>query len=164
MKLLLDILRSLFGMKPAECGVLPPVREVEDEVVNNPAQFEYFTTMEYIGPHFTQEMPDTFRQNMLELLGCIDVLRREYGKPMVVTSGWRPPAYNEEIGGAKNSAHITCQAIDIKDLDGSLKAWLKENTAWLVTLDLYMEKGKYTPTWVHLQTRPTKSGRRVFIP
>jgi hypothetical protein len=30
--------------------------------------------------------------------------------------------------------------------------------------DLYMEDPLYTTTWVHLQTRPTKSGSRVFKP
>lgn len=41
-------------------------------------------------------------------------LRREYNKPIVITSGYRSASYNEMIGGAKGSAHLLGRAVDIQ--------------------------------------------------
>lgn len=41
-------------------------------------------------------------------------LRDAYGKPIIVTSGYRSPELNKAIGGAKNSQHMRGQAADIK--------------------------------------------------
>ena len=68
-------------------------------------------------PHFPHEelsckgsgecrMDNTF---MLKLVN----LRKAYGKPMTVTSAYRSPEYNSNIGGAKGSAHVQGKAVDI---------------------------------------------------
>ena len=38
--------------------------------------------------------------------GFIQALRDKLGIPLVVTSGYRYPAYNKEIGGSENSFHM----------------------------------------------------------
>jgi hypothetical protein len=81
-----------------------------------------------------------------------------------VSSGYRPPSVNRRVGGAPNSAHLTCEAVDLRDMGGTLGKFLVKRQDLLVTHDLYMEDPKVTTTWVHLQTRPTKSGSRVFKP
>ena len=43
----------------------------------------------------------------------LDPLRERYGKPIYVNSGYRCPALNALVGGAKNSAHLRGQAADI---------------------------------------------------
>jgi len=43
----------------------------------------------------------------------LDGLRELYGKPIIITSGYRTPEYNKLIGGANNSAHIYGKAADI---------------------------------------------------
>lgn len=53
--------------------------------------------------------------NLKEL--CINVLepiRLKLGKPLQITSGYRSPALNKAIGGAKNSQHVEGKAADIK--------------------------------------------------
>lgn len=40
-------------------------------------------------------------------------LREDYGKPMIVSSGYRDISYNTVIRGARNSAHIYGKAVDI---------------------------------------------------
>lgn len=48
---------------------------------------------------------------------CKDVLeplRVRLGRPMVITSGYRPPWLNTLIGGSKTSAHMFGRAADIK--------------------------------------------------
>lgn len=102
-------------------------------------------------------------QNLTRLLTAINFLQAHWWpRPMVVTSGYRPGTYNKTAGGALSSAHITCEAIDIRDTNGELKAFLAHNINILAQCNLYMEHPDATPTWCHLQTRPTKE--RVFKP
>lgn len=43
----------------------------------------------------------------------LDPLRSHLGRPVIITSGYRSPALNKAIGGAKNSQHALGQAADI---------------------------------------------------
>lgn len=103
-------------------------------------------------------------ENLVNLLSKVNVLRELWGKPMIVTSGYRPKALNAKAGGAPNSHHMHCAAIDIADPDGSLKAWLLADLPRLERLGLWMEDPSYCQGWCHLQIFPPSSGKRVFIP
>ena len=46
----------------------------------------------------------------------LDPLREAYGKPIIVTSGFRCKLLNDMVGGAKNSQHTTGMAADIRTL------------------------------------------------
>ena len=81
-----------------------------------------------------------------------------------VNSGYRTPEINASAGGAKASKHMTCQAVDLSDEDGELGEWLDGNQKALEECKLWMEHKSKTPTWVHVQTVPPKSGKRVFYP
>jgi uncharacterized protein YcbK (DUF882 family) len=102
------------------------------------------------------------KANLDRLVVAVNIIRKAYNKPMKVSSGYRPGIYNLKAGGAKRSAHLTCEAVDFRDQDGSLAAWCENNLQILVNAGLYMENSAFTPGWVHLQTRPTKN--RIFIP
>ena len=43
----------------------------------------------------------------------LDKIRGEYGKPMVVKSGYRCKKHNDEVGGVPESAHVDGVAADI---------------------------------------------------
>ncbi len=43
----------------------------------------------------------------------LEPLREEIGRPIVISSGYRPPALNRLIGGATNSQHTKGEAADI---------------------------------------------------
>ena len=82
-----------------------------------------------------------------------------------VSSGWRPPAVNAGVAGAsRTSKHLSCQAIDLEDEDGSLDAWCLAHLEVLEELGLWLEAPEATPGWCHLQTVPPRSGNRVFEP
>lgn len=60
--------------------------------------------------------------NMEELIkNVLDPLREAYGNPINVNSGFRCPALNKAVGGAKNSEHMTgCAAdIDVHSIQGN---------------------------------------------
>ena len=41
------------------------------------------------------------------------LLREKLNQPMVISSGYRTPEYNQRIGGSSKSAHILGKAVDV---------------------------------------------------
>jgi len=108
-------------------------------------------------------------KNLSILLQRINEIRNAYGKPMVVTSGLRSESDQDLLiaqkkTNAKHSKHLAGLACDIKDCDGELKAWIKQNVKALEVIGLWCEDFAYTPTWVHFQCSSPLSGKRFFIP
>lgn len=52
-----------------------------------------------------------------ELIVMLNAIRSRYGKPIVVTSGYRSPEHNAAVGGVKNSYHTLGLAADIRPLN-----------------------------------------------
>ncbi len=105
------------------------------------------------------------RVNQLLKRAAKQVPLRDAGITATVSSGWRPQTINATVpGAAKNSKHIYCLAIDLDDRDGRLDAWCMVNLTALEELGLWLEHPEATPGWCHLQTRPPRSGNRVFYP
>jgi putative chitinase len=70
-------------------------------------------------------------ENILILANELEKIRKEWGTPIGVTSWYRPPAVNQEVGGARNSMHLTGLAADIYPINGDgmeFESWLM--TAW----------------------------------
>ena len=59
------------------------------------------------------------------LVRALEDIRTRAGMPITVTSGYRPPDYNREIGGVSNSTHVDGLAADIY-CDGLSTAQLYE--------------------------------------
>ena len=49
-----------------------------------------------------------------ELVAMLHRLEKKFGKKPIITSGYRSPAYNRRVRGAKRSKHMTCEAADIR--------------------------------------------------
>lgn len=82
-----------------------------------------------------------------------------------VNSGWRPKGINDATANAaKGSKHLTAEAADLPDADRTLCQWAVDNLDVLAEIGLWMEDPRWTPTWLHVQIVPPKSGKRVFIP
>ena len=78
--------------------------------------------------------PPRAAQRMLTILveQLLDPIRRHYGAPIIVTSGYRCPALNTAVGGVANSHHIVGCAADVTT--GSI-----ENNTMLFALIIDMQ-------------------------
>lgn len=129
-------------------------------------QSKYKVTREEILQGRDKEFPLSQEQeaNLSKLLAAVNKFRDIYGKPLKVSSGYRPGKYNEAAGGAKKSNHMQCLAVDFVDVDGSLDAYCLANLKVLEECGLYLESPEHTPSWCHLQAIAPRSGNRVFLP
>lgn len=76
----------------------------------------YFDTKEF---ESKDGKPSPFDETVVkrELIVLLNAIRSRYGKPIVVTSGYRSPEHNEAVGGVKNSYHTLGLAADIRPLN-----------------------------------------------
>lgn len=90
-------------------------------------------------------------------------LREGLGKPIKISSGYRSPALNKAIGGAKNSQHTTGEALDLQGMGGLKNSeifnYIKNNLDYS---QLIWEYGTdKEPAWVHVSYK--KSGNQKQI-
>lgn len=113
-------------------------------------------------------LSEELEANLEKLLIALNRVRIAYGRPMSVSSGYRPGHFNIDAHGAPNSAHITCEACDFADNDGSLDQFCQENQKLLESCGLWQENPDNTPGWLHLdiRVRPVRTGNtpRTFNP
>lgn len=108
--------------------------------------------------------------NAADLLSRVNYLFGRLNLRAAVTSGYRPSVVNYVNNGAKKSAHLSCQAIDLLDHHGKIGILLSKRTDLLEECGLYLENPSFTKKekdgtityWTHLQSRPTKN--RIFNP
>lgn len=131
-----------------------------------------------------QNCPSELEENLAKFLKAMNVIRSAYGKPMIVSSGYRSRDRQIEIYANKackkefpfadgvfamskvplGSAHLYCAACDISDPNKELQKWILKHKDLLEKTDLYCEDFAYTPTWVHFQSTRPSSGNRFFKP
>ena len=89
-------------------------------------------------------------------MDCLEAIRLEWGKPIVITSGYRCPELNKAVNGSKMSHHLVGQAADIKwDLD------LFTYLAQYADFDQLIREQSGQTKWIHISFR--KSGNRHQI-
>lgn len=55
-----------------------------------------------------------YLENMKYMARWLEEIRQQWGKPIVLNSGFRCKALNKAIGGAHQSRHMTAEAVDIR--------------------------------------------------
>lgn len=88
-----------------------------------------------------------------ELLEVLNRLRNHFGRPTIITSGYRCSSHNARVGGAKGSQHLTGRAADL-------------SISGVSTIEIYnfldneyqnnYGIGLYS-RWVHVDTRNDKA-------
>jgi hypothetical protein len=118
---------------------------------------------------------DEVRANAAITAAAYTRLETSFGRPIILSSGFRPQHVNAKtIGASANSLHLKALAGDAEDQDRELAIFCLSDLALLVHFGLYLEDPRYSRRrhpdtkkwmfWVHLQVVPPPSGKRVFIP
>jgi uncharacterized protein YcbK (DUF882 family) len=117
-----------------------------------------FDTSEFLC-HGGGDLPADIVENLRKL--CTEVLqplRDAWGSPLVVISGYRSPAWNERVGGAKASQHMLGLAADVRPVTRSkdLSSLERLVTKMAATGGLpgLGGMGFYPGRWIHLDARP----------
>ena len=65
--------------------------------------------------------PDEKVLNCIQALvdNVLEPLRAHYGRPIIITSGYRCPTLNKAVGGSSTSQHAIGQAVDIRSVSDS---------------------------------------------
>ena len=82
-------------------------------------------------------------------------IRDRYGKPIIISSGYRCDKLNRAVGGAKNSDHRFGAASDIHSLEDTYEA---NKELWDVIMSMYTEGelalrqiiDEYKLDWIHI--------------
>lgn len=93
-------------------------------------------------------------------------VREHFKVPIAVTSGYRSPALNKAIGGAKRSEHMMGRALDLDaDIYGGVTnkqifEFVRDN---LTFNQLIWEFGDDdSPDWVHVSYRPSGNKKEIL--
>ena len=117
--------------------------------------------------------------NNLKLLvsNVLQPVRDHYGKTVVVSSGYRSPALNKAVGGAKTSDHMTGCAADI-EIPGvanyDLAVYISNNLSFTQVILEFYTPGIPDSGWVHVSydsgdlrkqtlTATRKDGKTVYL-
>lgn len=103
--------------------------------------------------HGISNVPNKQQENNLRKLveTVLDPLREKYGKPIIVTSGFRSEKLNLILGGAKTSQHQTGEAVDIRSVEDTPEE-NKKIFDLIKELDLPFDQliNEYNYDWIHV--------------
>lgn len=92
----------------------------------------------------------------------LDPLRRIYGKPIIITSGYRCPKLNTLVGGVSNSWHTQGNAADIHVASLTEATKLFSNLQKIPSVDTVLFEHSGSGQWLHVQWNITKTPRHHF--
>ena len=92
----------------------------------------------------------------------LDPLRRIYGKPILITSGYRCPKLNTLVGGVSNSWHTQGNAADIHVASLTEATKLFSNLQKIPSVDTVLFEHSGSGQWLHVQWNMAKTPRHHF--
>ena len=103
--------------------------------------------------------------NLIALVeNILDPLREAYGKPIIVTSGFRCERLNKLVNGSKTSQHRTGQAADIRTVEDTVEE-NKKLFDLVKELNLPFDQliDEYNFDWVHISYSPRNRKQILHI-
>ena len=93
---------------------------------------------------------------------ALDRLRSEWGRPIIVTSGYRCKELNAAVGGARYSQHLKGQAADIVSDDFEsfrrfVRRWCKDNE-----FDQCIFEHSSDSEWIHISFNRGRNRRQML--
>ena len=107
--------------------------------------------------------------NLKRVCGWLEVLRKRYGGPVHINSGYRSPQLNKKIGGVPTSNHLTGCAVDIRVADveqliryaNIILDYAEESHQQFD--ELLIERNRYGAIWLHFAVRLKDNRHKVNI-
>ena len=95
------------------------------------------------------------KKNMNMLVdNVLDPLREKIGA-IRITSGYRTPAYNKQIGGATNSQHCKGEAVDLQPLQTNIEEVFSLIIREFPYDQVILEKNNKGSKWIHISYSTT---------
>lgn len=111
-----------------------------------------------------KNIPDKKQEkNLIALVeNILDPLREAYGKPIIVTSGFRCQVLNKIVGGSSTSQHQTGEAADIRTIEDTVEE-NKKLFDLIQKLNLPFDQliNEYNFDWVHV-SYSSKNRRQIL--
>lgn len=94
------------------------------------------------------------------IANILDPLRRSWGRPIIINSGYRSPELNEAVGGAPHSQHMRGEAADITAGSPALNRRLMQ---CIIDMRLPYDQliDEHNGTWIHVSYSPRH--RRMIL-
>ena len=92
----------------------------------------------------------------------LDPLRRLYGKPIIITSGYRCQKLNDLVGGVSNSWHTKGNAADIHVASLTEATKLFNNLQKIPSVDTVLFEHSSSAQWLHIQWDMAKTPRHHY--
>lgn len=133
---------------------------------------KHFITQELVSPEAYEAYgDDAMRQFPAGVIDGLEKLREAFGTPITCNT-WHNDGSHKYSGqrptncriGAKNSEHKAWRAFDLRanDMDALRRLVCERGREFGITR---IEASFYTPTWVHIDFKPTNCGKLyVFTP
>jgi len=104
-------------------------------------------------------------ENLIHLAETVlQPIRDEFGRPVVISSGYRSPELCEAIGSSAKSQHAKGEAADfeVPGMDNmQLAIWISKNTVFDQLILEFYEPGDPNSGWVHCSA--VKEGSRAQV-
>jgi hypothetical protein len=91
-------------------------------------------------------------------------IRKHFGVPIFVSSGYRSKELNTAIGGAKSSQHLLGQALDL-DMDGTPNGVTNKMVFDYIKANLNFDQliNEFDYSWVHVSYNPSGKQRKQIL-
>lgn len=119
-----------------------------------------------------KEGTNEYRNIVFLIENLLDPIREKLGRPVRVTSGYRPPKLNKAVGGSSTSNHLTGCAADIHTGNDStdnikiIEALLQLGYSYdeIIAEGAYFDKNDklISAKWIHVALKPYNN-RRKFL-
>lgn len=104
-------------------------------------------------------------EHLFELIDFLNMLRGWYGKPMIVSSGYRCPELNRAVGGVRTSAHQIGYAADLvpkrycdfQEMVSSVIDFLERTK---IPFDECIIEGAHGKRWLHVALKSIDGQQR----
>lgn len=118
--------------------------------------------------HISNEPTEEIISNLLALCEKIlQPIRNEYGKPIIISSGFRCTKLNKAVGGASTSQHTKGEAADIHSVSDTLQ----DNKELFNIIEKMVKDGKiivgqlideYNYNWIHISLPNSKHKNQIL--